>query len=167
MFKLDLEKAGKPEVKLLTSIGSLKEQESFKNMCFYFTDYAKAFDYVDHKKTWKILQEIWIPDHLTCLLRNLYAGQEATVRTGHGIMDWSKIGKGVCQGNELSPCFFKLLCRVHHVKCWAGWLKSCNQYCWEKYQQLQISRWYHFNGRKQRGTKEPLEGERGEWKNLA
>ena len=65
MFKLDLEKAGKPEVKLLTSIGSLKEQESFKNMCFYFTDYAKAFDCVDHNKLWKILQEMGIPDHLT------------------------------------------------------------------------------------------------------
>ena len=71
-------------------------------------DYAKAFDCVDHNKLWKILNEIGIPDHLTCLLRNLYAGQEATVRTGHGTMDWSKIGKGVQQGRILSPCLFNL-----------------------------------------------------------
>ena len=68
--------------------------------------YAKAFDYVDHNKLWKILQEMGIPDHLTCLWRNLYAGQEATVRTGHGTTDWFQIGKGVCQGCILSPCLF-------------------------------------------------------------
>ena len=75
-------------------------------MCFI--DYAKAFDSVDHNKLWKILQEMGIPDHLTCLLRNLYAGQEATVRTGHGTTDWFQIGKGVRQGCLLSPCLFNL-----------------------------------------------------------
>ena len=76
---------------------------------YFFIDYSKAFDYVDHKKKlWKILQEMGIPDHLTCLLRNLYAGQEATVRTGHGTTDWFQIGKGVCQGCILSPCLFNL-----------------------------------------------------------
>ena len=83
-----------------------KAREFQKNIYFCFTDYAKAFDCVDHNKLWKILQEMGIPDHLTCLLRNLYAGQEATVRTGHGTMDWFKIGKGVCQGCILSPCLF-------------------------------------------------------------
>ena len=72
------------------------------------SDYAKAFDCVDHNKLWKILKEMGIPDHLTCLLRNLYAGQEATVRTGHGTTDWFQIGKGVCQGCILSPCLFNL-----------------------------------------------------------
>ena len=73
-----------------------------------FIDYDKAFDCVDHNKLWKILKEMGIPDHLTCLLRNLYAGQEATVRTGHGITDWLQIGKGVCQGCILSSCLFNL-----------------------------------------------------------
>ena len=84
MFKLDLEKAEKPEIKLPTFVGSSKEQEFQKNIYFCFIDYAKAFDCVDHNKLWKILQEMGIPDHLTCLLRNLYAGQKTTVRTGHG-----------------------------------------------------------------------------------
>ena len=79
-----------------------------KNIYFCFIDYAKAFDYVDHNKLWKILKEMGIPDHLTCLLRNLYAGQEATVRTGHGTTDWLQIGKGVRQGCMLSPCLFNL-----------------------------------------------------------
>ena len=79
-----------------------------KNIYFCFIDYAKAFDCVDYSKLWKILQEMGIPDHVTCLLRNLYASQEATVRTGHGTTDWFHIGKGVCQGCTLSPCLFKL-----------------------------------------------------------
>ena len=83
-----------------------KAREFQKNICFI--DYAKAFDCVDHNKLWKILQEIAIPDHLTCLLRNLYAGQEATVRTGHGTTDWLQIRKGVCQGCILSHCLFNL-----------------------------------------------------------
>ena len=93
-----------------------KAREFQKNIYFCFIDYAKAFDCVDHNKLWKILKEMAIPDHLTCLLRNLYAGQEATVRTGRGTTDWFQIGKGVLQGCILSPCLF----RVHHEKCWAG-----------------------------------------------
>ena len=81
-------------------------REFQKNICFCFIDYAKAFDCVDHNKLRKILKEKGIPDHLTCLLRNLYAGQEATVRTGHGMTDWFQIGKGVRQGYILSPCLF-------------------------------------------------------------
>ena len=98
MFKLDLEKAEEPEIKLPTSTGSQKKQgNSRKNIYIYFTDYAKAFDCVDHNKLWKILKEMGIPHHLTCFLRNLYAGQEATVRTGHRTMDWFKMGKGYVQ----------------------------------------------------------------------
>ena len=85
-----------------------KAREFQKNIYFCFIDYTKAFDCVDHKKLWKILQEMGIPDHLTCLLRNLYAGQEATVRTGHGTTDWFQIRKGVHQGCILSPCLFNL-----------------------------------------------------------
>ena len=106
MFKLDLEKAEEPEIKLPTFAGSLKKQEFQKNIYFCFINYVKAFDCVDHNKLWKILKEMEIPAHLTCLLRNLYAGQEATVRTGHGTTDWFQIGKGVSQGCILSPCLF-------------------------------------------------------------
>ena len=109
MYKLDLEKAEEPEIKLPTSVGSLKQQEhSRKSIYLSFIDYAKAFDCVDHNKLWEILQEMGLPDHLTCLLRNLYAGQEATVRTRHGTMNWFQIGKGTCQGYILSPCLFNL-----------------------------------------------------------
>ena len=106
MFKLVLEKAEEPEIKLPTSAGSSKKQEFHKNIYFCSIDYAKAFDCVDHSKLWKILKEMGIPDHLFCLLRNLHAGQEATVRTGHGTTDWFQIGKGVHQGCILSPCLF-------------------------------------------------------------
>ena len=101
-LKLDLEKAEEPEIKALTSIGSLKKQENseISNIYFCFTDYAKTFNCVDHNKLWKILKEMGIPDHLTCLLRNLYAGQEAT--------DWFQIGKGVRQGCILSSFLFNL-----------------------------------------------------------
>ena len=85
-----------------------KAREFQKNIYFCFIDYAKAFDSVDPNKLRKILKEMGIPDHLSCLLRNLYAGQEATVRTGHGTTDWFQIGKGVCQGCILSPCLFNL-----------------------------------------------------------
>ena len=89
--------------------GSSKKQESSrKNIYFWFIDYAKAFDCVDHNKLWKILKEMGIPEHLSCLLRNLYAGQEATVRTGHGITDWFQIVKGVLQGCILLPCLCNL-----------------------------------------------------------
>ena len=90
-----------------------KTREFQKNIYFCFIDYTKAFDYVDQNKLWKILQEIGIPDPLTCLLRSLYAGQEATVSTGHGTIDWSQMGKGVCQGCILSPCLLNLY--VHHA----------------------------------------------------
>ena len=107
MFKLVLEEAEKSEIKSPTSVGSSKKQESSrKNIYFCFIDYAKAFDCVDQNKLWTILKEMGISDHLTCLLKNLYAGQEATVRTGHGTIDWFKIGKGVRQGYILSPCSF-------------------------------------------------------------
>ena len=108
MFKLVLEKAEEAEIKLPTSAGSLKKQAFQKSIYFCFIDSAKAFDCVDHNKLWKILKEMGIPDYLTCLLRNLCAGQEATVRTGRGTTDWFQIGKGVCQGCILSPCLFNL-----------------------------------------------------------
>ena len=109
MFKLVLEKAEEPEIKLPTSTGSLEKQvSSTKNIYFCFIDYAKAFDCVDHNKLWKIGKEMGIPDHLTCLLRNQYASQEATVRTGYGTTDWFQIGKGIHQGCILSPCLFNL-----------------------------------------------------------
>ena len=101
IFKLVLEKAEEPEIILPTSAGSLKKQESSrkkKNIYFCFIDYAKAFDCVDHNKLWEILKEMGIPDHLTCFLRNLYAGQEATIKTGHGTTDLFQIRKGVRQG---------------------------------------------------------------------
>jgi len=85
-----------------------KAREFQKNTYFCFIDYAKAFDFVDHNKLWKVLKQIRIPDHLTCLLRNLYAVQEATIRTGHGTTNWFQIGKGVRQGCMLSPCLFNL-----------------------------------------------------------
>ena len=91
-------------IKLPTSVVSSKKQEFQKKLYFCFIDYAKAFYCVDHNKLWKILQEMRIPDHLTCLLRNLYAGQEAKVRTGHETTDWFQIGKGVYQSCILSPC---------------------------------------------------------------
>ena len=87
---------------------SEKARDFQKNIYFCFIDYAKACDCVDHNKLWKILKDMEIPDHLICLLRNLYAGQEAIVRTGHGTTDWFQIGKGVCQGCMLSPCLFNL-----------------------------------------------------------
>ena len=106
MYKLDLRKAEEPEIKLPASIGSSKNRRVPEFFCFI--DYAKAFDCVDHNKLWKILKEMGIPDYLTCLLRNLYAGQEVTVRTGHWTADWFQIGTGVRQGCILSPCLFNL-----------------------------------------------------------
>ena len=110
MYKLDLEKAEEPETKLPKSAGSWKKQENCKKCQIYFCfiDYTKAFDCVVHNKLWIILKEMGIADHITCLLRNLCASQEATVRTRHGTIDWFKIGKGVCQVCTLSPCLFNL-----------------------------------------------------------
>ena len=108
MFKLVLEKAEEPEIKLPTSAGSSKRLESSRKTSISALLTMPKPLTVDHNKLWKILKEMRIPDHLTCLLRNLYAGQEATVRTGHGITDWFQMGKGVRQGCILSPCLFKL-----------------------------------------------------------
>ena len=105
MFKLVLEKAEEPEIKLPTSVGSSKSKRVPVHY-FCFIDYAKAFDCVDHNKLQKILKEMGIPDHLTCLLRNLYAGQKAMIRIGHGTTDWFQIGKGVRQGCISTPCLF-------------------------------------------------------------
>ena len=106
MFKLVLEKAKEPEIKLPISVGSSKKQESSRKTSISALTMPKLST-VDHNKLWKILKEMGLPDHLTCLLRNLYVGQEAVVRTGHGI-DWFPIGKGVRQGCILSPCLLNL-----------------------------------------------------------
>ena len=108
MFKLDLEKAEELEIKLPTSTGSSKKQESSRKTSISALLTMPKTDCVDHNKLWKILKEMGMPDFLTCLLRNLYAGQEATVRTGHGTTDRFQIGKGVRQGCILSPCLFNL-----------------------------------------------------------
>ena len=110
-----------------------KAREFQKNSYFCLIDYAKAFDCVYHNKLWKILKEMGIPGHLTCLLRNLYASQETTVRTGHGTTDWFQRGKGVHQGCIQSPDYL-IICRVHHEKRWTGRNTSWNQDCREKYQ---------------------------------
>ena len=119
MFKLALEKAEKPEIKWPTSVGSSKTQES--SIYFFFIDYAKAFDCVDNNKLWKIFKEMEIPAHLTCLLRHLYAGQEVTVRTGHGTTDWFQIGKGFVKAVY---CHFAYLTYMQSTSCkMPGWMK--------------------------------------------
>ena len=140
-----------------------KAREFQKNIYFCFTDYAKSFDSVDHNKLWKIPQEMGIPDHLTCFLRNLYPGQEATIRTRHGITGWFQIGKEVHQGCILPPCLFNL--HAEYIKQNAGWMKHKQESRLPgEIAITQICRWHHPYGRKWRGTKEPLdEGERGEW----
>ena len=111
------------EIKLPASVGSFKKAREFQeNIYFCFTDYTEVFDCVNHNKLWKTLKEMGIPDHLTCLLGNLTAGQEATVRTGPGTIDWFKIGKGVHQGCILSPCLFNL-----HAECLVT--QSCPTLC--------------------------------------
>ena len=122
MFKLVLEKAEESKIKLPTSSRSLRKAREFqKNIYFCFIDYSKTFDCVDHHKLWKILKEMEIPDYLTCLLRNLYASQGATVRIRHGKMNWFKIGKGVCQSCILPPCLFNL-CAEYFMEM-PGWIK--------------------------------------------
>ena len=116
MFKLELEKAEEPEIKLSTSVGSSKEQESSSKTS------TSAFDCVHHSKLWEILKEMGKPDHFIWLMRNLYAGQEATVRTGHGTANWFQIGKGVRQGCILSPCLFNLY--AEHIMRNAGLEKA-------------------------------------------
>ena len=132
MFKLVLEKAEEPEIKLPTSAGSWKKQESSrKNIYFCLIDYAKVFDCVDHNKLWKILREMGITDHLTSLLRNLYADQEIMVRTGQRTTDWLQIGKEYIKAVYFTV-LFKLICRVHHEKCCAGGSTGWNQDLWQK-----------------------------------
>ena len=119
MFKLDLERQRNQRSNCEHLLFHGKSKREFqKNIYFCFIVSAKAFDCVDHDKLWKILKEMGIPDHFTCLLRNLYAGQEATVRTGHGTTDWFQVGKGVYQGCILSPCLFKFY--VEHIMRNAG-----------------------------------------------
>ena len=158
MFKLDLEKSEETETKLPTSTGPREFQE---NIYFCFIDYAKAFDCMDHNKLWKILQERGIPDHLTCLQRNLYANQEATVRTRHGTTDWFQIRKGVRQGCILSP----YLTYMQSTSCkMQGWMNHKLE--WRFSEEISItsdtqmipSLW-------QKAKRKPLdESERGEWK---
>ena len=139
MFRLNLEKTEEPEIKLPTFVGSLKKQESSrKTSISALLTMAKPLT-VWITINWKILKEMGIPDHLTCLLRNLYAGQEATVRTGHGATDWFQIEKGVRQGCILSPCLFNLY--AEYIIRNAGLEEtSWNQDCREKYQSPQIYR---------------------------
>ena len=110
-----------------------KTKEFQKNIYFCFIDYAKAFDCVDHNKLWEILKEVRTPDHITCLLRNLYAGQEATVRTGHGQQTGSKSGKEYVKAVSSHPAYLTYM-QSTAWECWAGWSTSWNQDCWEKYQ---------------------------------
>ena len=141
-----------------------KAREFQKNIYFCFIDYTKAFDCVDHNELWKILQEMGIPDHLTCLLRNLYAEQEATVRTGHGTTDWFQIGKGVHQGCILLPCLFNLY--AEYIM-WNVGLDEAQVGIKIAGRNINNLRYAHYTtiGRKWRRTKEPFdEGERGEWK---
>ena len=133
MFKLDLEKAKESEIKLPTSVGSSKKQESSRKASTSALLLMPKTDCVNHNKLWEILQEMGIPGHLTCLLRNLYAGQEITVRTGYGTTDWFQIGKGVHQGCILSPCLFNFY--AEYIMRNGGLEKhSWNQDCREKYQ---------------------------------
>ena len=111
-----------------------KAREFQKNIYFCFIDYDKAFDCLDHNKLWKILQEMGIPDHPTCCLRNLYVGQEATVRTGHGTTGWFQIGKGERQGRILSPCLFNLYAEYIMKNAGLEEAQDWNQDCREKYQ---------------------------------
>ena len=120
-----------------------KAREFQKNIYFCFIDYAKAFHCVDHNKLWKMLKQMGIPDHLICLLRNLYAGQEATVRTGHGITDWFQIGKGVRQGCILSLCLFNLCMQSTSWET-LGWKKHKLEL---RFQEPHICRWHHPYGR--------------------
>ena len=164
MFKLDLEMAEEPEIKLPTSAGSSKKQESSRKTSTSALLTAKDFDCADHNKLWKILQEIRIPDHLTCLLGNLHAGQEATVRIGPGTTDWFQIGKGVCQGCISSPSLFNYMQSKSRET--LGWMKHKLE-SWlpgeisiTSDMQMTPPLW-----QKVKRTKEPLDkSERGEWK---
>ena len=164
MFKLVLEKANEPEIKLPTSTGSSKEQESSRKTSISALLTMPKPLTVDHKKLWKILKEMGIPGHLTCLLRNLYAGQEATVRTGHETMDLFQTGIGVHQGCILSPYLFNSY--AEYIMWNASWMKHKlesrlpGEISTTSDMQMTPPFW-----QKVRGTQKPLdESERGEWK---
>ena len=140
-----------------------KAREFQKNIYTCFIDYTKAFDCVDHHKLWKILKEMGIPDHLTCLLRNLYAGQETIVRTGHGTTDWFQIGKGVGQSCVLSPCLFNLYAEYIMQNARLDEAQAGINIARRNINNLRYADDTTLYGRKQRGTKQPLdERERGE-----
>ena len=144
-----------------------KAREFQKNIYFCFIDYGKAFDCVDHNKLWKILQAMGIPDHLTCLLRSLYAGHKATVRTGHWNNRLLPNKKRSTSRLSIVTLLILLIGQVHYAKYLAGWRTSWNQYFREKYQQPHICKWHHPCGRKWRWTKEQFdESERVEWEKL-
>jgi len=158
MFKWDLEKAEEPEIKLPIIEKARKLQ---KNICFI--DYAKVFEFVGHNKLWKILKEMGIPHHFTCLLRNLYAGQEAAVRTGHGTTDWFHIGKGVSQGCILSPCLFNLYAEYIMRNAGLDEAQAGIKIAGRNISDLRCADDHHPYDRKQRRTKEAVdENERRE-----
>ena len=138
MFKLVLEKAEEPETKLPTSTGSSKKQESSRKISTFALLITPKPLTVSIIRNWKILQEMGIPDQLTCLLRNLYAGQEATVRTGHRTTDWFQTDKNMSR-LYIATLLILLTCRVHHEKRWAGGSTSWNQDCWENINNLRYA----------------------------
>ena len=164
LFKLDLEKAEEPEMKVSKSVVSSKKHESSRKTSISALLTMPKPLTVWITTNWKILQEMGIPDHLTWLLRNLYAGQDVTVRTGHGGTDWIQIGKGVHQGCILSPCLFNFM----QSTSWEmlGWMKhKLESRLLGEISKPQICRWHHPYGRKWRRTKQPPdESERGECK---
>ena len=168
MFKLVLEKAEEPEIKLPTSAGSSKKQQqqhSRKTSISLLLTMPKPLTVWITIKLWKILKEMGIPDLLTCLLRNLYAGQEATVRTGHGTTDWFQIGKGVHHGCILSPCLFNFYAEYIMRNAGLDEAQVGIKIAGRNISNLRYAEWLHTYGIKQRRTKEPLdESERGEWK---
>ena len=165
MFKLDFRKGRRTRDQIANICWIIKKAREFqKNIYFCFIDYAKAFDCVDHNKPWKILLEMGIPDHLTHFMKNLYAGQEETVRTGHGTTDWFQIRKGVHQGCILSPCLFNLYAEYIMQNAGMDEAQAGTKIAGRNINNL-IRRWHHLYGRKQRRTKEPLNAsERGDWK---
>ena len=165
MFKLDLEKAEEPEIQLPTSFGSLKKlwkSRKISTSALLMVSKLLTLWITTH---WKILQEIGIPDHFTCLLRHLYAGQEATVRIGHGTTDWLKIGKGVHQGYILSPCLFNLYAEYIMRNAGLDEAQTGIKIAGRNINNFRSLDDAPLRGRKQRRTKDPLEeSERGEWK---
>ena len=167
MFKVDLEKAEGPEIQLPTSVGSLKKQESSRKTCT--SDLLTMLKPLTVWITtnWKILQEMWIPDHLTCLLRNLYTGQETTVRKGHKTADWFLIGKGVCQGCILSACYFNLYAEYIMRNTGLDEAQAGIKIAGGNINNLRYADDTTLIGIKLRRTKQPLdESESGEWKSL-